>query len=316
MIFQLSKLEITVTESKTIKVSLNTKGIPLHYMLDGKEYDTGYSENYYLSNQATNETLQKFDDFRLLINQKFDGWYEDDQYTMKCNATPETHHLPVVKKEDGTYHAYVYGRIVKNVIEKTFLYTENEDQTITITDYIGEETNISIPKTYDGKTVSAIGKRAFDNKMKNGDDYYWYNTNIQSVFIPNTVKTIGEDAFRNCKNLQTVTFEENSTLSEIGAHAFVTCDSLEKITLPNSLRTVREGAFSYLVGLHYMYVPKTITTIEKDAFVGYMVYTNASSSNLSANWSSNAFSFNIYTMKVKTILKLLALKRKLSTSLF
>ena len=269
------ELEFVVTESKTVTASFNANSIPLHYILDGEEYKFTYSNSYCLTNSATNEELAKYDDFWLRINKKFDGWYEDAEYTKPCNATPQTYLLPLVKKDDGSYHAYVYGRIVDVTIEKVFQYTENTDNTITITAYVGSESDVVIPNTYDGKTVSAIGKRAFDNKSRSGDPYFWDNDKIKSVFIPNTVKTIGEDAFRNCKNLETVTFEENSTLTEIGVHAFQTCDSLVNITLPSSLRTIKQKAFSYLVSLHYMYVPSTVTTMEDGAFDGVMVYTDA-----------------------------------------
>ncbi len=267
-----TKLEFTITESVVVEVGINADSPRLHYMVDEKEYKVG---SYVLSKDATNEILDKYDDFWLRINKKFDGWYEDAEYTKPCNATPQTYLLPLVKKDDGSYHAYVYGRIVDVTIEKVFQYTENTDNTITITAYVGSESDVVIPNTYDGKTVSAIGKRAFDNKSRSGDPYFWDNDKIKSVFIPNTVKTIGEDAFRNCKNLETVTFEENSTLTEIGVHAFQTCDSLVNITLPSSLRTIKQKAFSYLVSLHYMYVPSTVTTMEDGAFDGVMVYTDA-----------------------------------------
>ena len=53
--------------------------------------------------------------------------------------------------------------------------------------------------------------------------------------LSNNVTTIAKEAFSNCKQLQGITFGENSKLQTIGSGAFIACTSLQTITLPASL---------------------------------------------------------------------------------
>ena len=62
-----------------------------------------------------------------------------------------------------------------------------------------------------------------------------------------TVKTISEEAFSNCKQLQGITFGENGQLATIGSGAFLGCTSLQTITLPASLTNLApaQGVFEF-----------------------------------------------------------------------
>ena len=92
-------------------------------------------------------------------------------------------------------------------------------------------TEISIPDTHDGKPVTAIAPGAFES-----------NKTITSVEIPASITTIGENAFKSCGSLTTVTFVENSQLQSIGFSAFVGCKSLTSVTIPNSVTHLGDGA--------------------------------------------------------------------------
>ena len=64
----------------------------------------------------------------------------------------------------------------------------------------------------------------------------------QSTVIPNSVTSIGEDAFRGCNSLTSVTIPESVT--NIGKYAFYSCSNLTSITIPNSVTSIGEGAFN------------------------------------------------------------------------
>lgn len=67
-----------------------------------------------------------------------------------------------------------------------FVFEESES-TATVIGYKGRNEHITIPSSYNGKPVTAIGDSAFDiNENKRV---------IKSVVIPNTIKTIGKYAF-------------------------------------------------------------------------------------------------------------------------
>ena len=108
-----------------------------------------------------------------------------------------------------------------------------------VSSYDGTEQNVTIPRKYMGIDVTGIRSSAFA-----------YNDDIISVTIPTTLKVIGNSAFYDCDNLNTVTVpnpsENISTLEEIGASVFYSCDSLDKfeLGLEPKLKTVGEEAFS------------------------------------------------------------------------
>lgn len=66
---------------------------------------------------------------------------------------------------------------------------------------------------------------------------------IESIHLPAETIVIGAGAFENCKNLSSVTFEENSKLKLIGSTAFGNCSKLSEITIPESVMCIGQQAF-------------------------------------------------------------------------
>ena len=64
---------------------------------------------------------------------------------------------------------------------------------------------------------------------------------LQSITIPNSVKSIGNSAFCSCKSLQSVTIPNSVT--KIGVEAFEFCYSLQSVTIPNSVTSIGDDAF-------------------------------------------------------------------------
>ena len=100
----------------------------------------------------------------------------------------------------------------------------------------------------DGKTLIqyAIGKTATsfvipDSVTTIGEEAFYYCTSLTSIVIPDSVTTIGSYAFYN---LTSVTFGANSQLTTIGEYAFNSCD-LTSITIPDSVTSIGEWAFGY-----------------------------------------------------------------------
>ena len=86
--------------------------------------------------------------------------------------------------------------------------------------------------------------------IKGGNGAFGNCTSLKSIHIPSSVQIIEESAFANCKNLQEVTFGENSKLSIIkGTGAFAGCVSLSSITIPASVDTIGPLAFGGCTGL-------------------------------------------------------------------
>ncbi|EXM40101.1 hypothetical protein RASY3_05670 [Ruminococcus albus SY3] len=70
------------------------------------------------------------------------------------------------------------------------------------------------------KDLNSIGKSAFSN-----------NIALKTLDFPEYLLSINDSAFNGCKNLQSVMFEGNDTLSYIGVSAFAKCTSLTAVNV-------------------------------------------------------------------------------------
>ena len=99
--------------------------------------------------------------------------------------------------------------------------------------------NELVPKEY---TVTGIGESAFLN-----------SASIISVSIPATMKTIGNNAFQNCGNLTSLTFEGESQLKQISVQAFYNT-VLTTIDIPASVTSIGSSAFGKNTALQQVYM--------------------------------------------------------------
>ncbi len=97
-----------------------------------------------------------------------------------------------------------------------------------------------------------------------GYDAFGYCTNLTSVTIPNSVKTIGEHAFYGCQSLKSVTIPDSVTT--IGEQAFSNCINLTSVTIPNSVKTIGKLAFLNCSNLTSITIPNSVTKIGNGAF--------------------------------------------------
>ena len=70
-----------------------------------------------------------------------------------------------------------------------------------------------------------------------------------NLTIPNSVTSIGNEAFKNCSGLESVTFEPTSQLKTIGEAAFISCGGFTAVTIPNSVTSIGNQAFNNCIRL-------------------------------------------------------------------
>ena len=100
-----------------------------------------------------------------------------------------------------------------------YTYVLLEDGGARITDYEGEDAELTVPAELDGHPVREIGEEAFRD------------CDLTTVTLPDGLTTIGDDAFSGCHSLTTVTLPDG--LTTIDDYAFFWCVSLTAITLPS-----------------------------------------------------------------------------------
>ena len=132
------------------------------------------------------------------------------------------------------------------------VYTLLDDDTYSITDYVGKVADVIIPATYDDRPVTSIGDRAFRDC-----------SNVKSVVIPDSVTAIGKDAFRNCDALVSVIMGDG--VKEIGEWAFGSCTSLTEIVIPDGVVSISEGTFWNCTSLKSVVIPASVTAINEYA---------------------------------------------------
>lgn len=93
-------------------------------------------------------------------------------------------------------------------------------------------------------------------------------TELVTINIPATVEKIGNDAFSGCYKLANLTFEEDSQLKTIGDEAFLNCRALTTVDLSQSIVSIGKKAFNACSVLQNVYLADNLTYIGDTAFRG------------------------------------------------
>lgn len=88
-------------------------------------------------------------------------------------------------------------------------------------------------------------------------------TQLETLKMPN-VTSIGNEAFKGCNDLTSVTFP--SGLTSIGNEAFYCCGALTSVTFPSGLTSIGTKAFISCDALTSITLPSSLTSIGNDAF--------------------------------------------------
>ena len=98
-----------------------------------------------------------------------------------------------------------------------------------------------------------------------GKDAFYDCDELQRLDLPANLTEIGESAFDDCRNLENIQF--NSALRSIGKEAFYNCSDLTNINLEDTKITeLRDSVFRSCDALNTAMLPETLKTIETDAF--------------------------------------------------
>lgn len=93
---------------------------------------------------------------------------------------------------------------------------------------------------------------------------YGYDIVDGSITIPDSVTSIGSEAFYKCISLTSITIPDSVT--SIGSSAFRGCSSLTSVTIGNNVKSIGLDAFNNCSNLTSVTIPNSVTSIGKYAF--------------------------------------------------
>lgn len=88
------------------------------------------------------------------------------------------------------------------------------------------------------------------------------------------ITLIGQYAFRECDEMQTITLPDKVTAIDVGA--FVYCESLRQITIGSGVTSIGDSVFEGCYSLTYIDIPYGVTTIGMGAFYGCIALQSVS----------------------------------------
>ena len=140
-------------------------------------------------------------------------------------------------------------------VEKAQFDYEIVDGMAVITGYTldsNSDGSLVIPDELGGTPVGKISGTAFAGK-----------SDVKSLTIPANVTQIEAGAFRK-SGLISITIADGVT--EIAPYTFAECESLTDITLSDDVKSIGEFAFMGCTGLVGLYLPVSVTKVEKGLF--------------------------------------------------
>lgn len=191
--------------------------------------------------------------------------------------------------------AYVYatanngttGSCKITVLPYTATITNGE---YTITEYIGSDSQVTIPSSVEGVAVTSIGNNAFEacknitsitipNSITSiGSNSFRDCTALKEIEIPNSVTSILTSAFYGCSNLSAVYIEDISSWCNINFEDWISNpvnyakklylngSLLTDITIPNNVTSINDYAFYRCQSLKSITIPNSVKNIGYDAF--------------------------------------------------
>ncbi len=140
--------------------------------------------------------------------------------------------------------------------EDGFEYIKIEDDSsIQIVGYTGNEKEVSVPSRIKSLSVISIGVGAFEG-----------NSTMEVIELHSDIVEICDGAFKDCTALKEV--KDSKSVATIGASAFEGCTALEEFTIPDTVTDIPEKCFAGCTALENIKVHKNLKNVAKDALEG------------------------------------------------
>lgn len=174
-------------------------------------------------------------------------------------------------EQEASYKGYKYAYTVNggNATITKFLGPDDSANPVDSASTVSYD--IEIPEKLGIYTVTGLGKDSFTGYPFAGD-WYKFGRNIRSITIPQSVTSIGDQAFYYCTALTEITIPQSVTF--MGDRAFTGCAKLNSLTIDDAAISIGDWAFAECYVLSKLSLGKKIKTIGDHAFFDCRILDN------------------------------------------
>lgn len=241
-------------KNKKIKKSIALISLTLVMCMTGCQAKT-YTETYYsevISSVVSEETSSNAEDVNLNVGVSSDesvetSTIEEDTNSKKLINGIDWDSIEPASQDDFEFYLNDYDHVV-------------------ITKYIGDDENVKIPVTINEREVVGLSYYTKRYQMTSLSSIYgvFARSNVKNVYISDGIRLLGDNCFYDSANLLSV-YIPDSVVS-IGAYAFGRCVNLKKITIPYGITEIEERTFEDCEKLCDVILPVSLKSIGKNAF--------------------------------------------------
>lgn len=167
-------------------------------------------------------------------------------------------------------------------LKKLWKFEKKEDGTVIINAYKGSRSEVIVPQKIGGDIVTTLGEYAFSPYAKGiREQQRQIRREITKITLPDTISSIGEFAFYQCKSLREINIPKRLTevskgmldltdienitvggsVQKIGSVAFYGCRNLKTVKLFEGVKEIEMAAFYGCTALETAELPRSVEKI-------------------------------------------------------
>jgi len=234
---------------------------PIMSILETEEYQSHLSEEE-IDRYLTMEKMQYAYDRSLDHKNNTHCWgiYKNDEIVMHRHFSM-LYYPQIVNRPDTTINEDLINNVVASLLQTIDKSCWTDECGVHFKNY--------------GRTISGVEPAIFNNvdsyEIPDGVTSIcpeaFSQTNVQCIYIPSSVRTLGDSCFHSCNNLNEVVFAEDSHVGIIPEYCFADT-VISFIEFPSSVFSLQTGAMAESYRLREITINGELQHLSRDAFRG------------------------------------------------